>query len=311
METLNDLIKLGKEQVGYLEKKSNDNLDTHTANAGYGNYTKFSRDINNVGLMGCQAQAWCISFQFWLDLKTFGRDKALGFWNMTEKTYCGYHCFSTYNVFNVSGKVGKTPKLGALVIFTYSHAGRVIDIYTKNGVQYIDCLEGNTSDTTIDERNGGCVAIKTRRADSSVIKGYCYIDYDNISIESEPGSGWIKTDAGWKFLLGDTQKYITNDWWLDTNGQWSYLGDDSIAKSNCWFKIKGEWYYFGADCYCLTSQWIKSNDKWYYLTADGSMARNAWVQAKDVGNDLYYLVTDDGSWDGRSYVRPQDYPVVI
>lgn len=310
-KTLNDLIALAKEQVGYLEKATNNNLDSHTANAGYGNYTKFSRDINKTGLKGFNGSAWCISYQFWLDLKTFGKEKALELWHMTEDTYVGYNCFATWNVFSKAGKTGKTPKLGALVIFTYSHAGRVINIYTKNGVKYIDVVEGNTSSTAANERNGGTVAIKTRRANESVIKGYCYIDYEEPEEDFSPASGWINTDAGWKFLLGDSQTYITNDWWLDANGMWSYFGEDSIAKSNCWFEVNGEWYYAGADCYCLISQWIKDDDKWRYVTADGSVARNAWVHAKDVGNDYYYLCDSDGIWDGRCYVRPQDYPIVI
>lgn len=310
-KTLNDLLDLAKEQVGYLEKSSNYYLDNHTENSGYGNFTKYSRDVNNAGLSGYQGCAWCITFQFWLDLMTFGKKKALELWNMTEKSYVGYNCFATYNVFSNKGKVGKIPKLGSLVIFTYSHAGRVIDIYTKNGTQYIDVIEGNTSSTTVDERNGGCVAIKTRKANDSVIKGYCYIDYDEIEENTEFISGWIQSENGWKFLLGDSQVYITNDWWLDSNGQWSYFDENSYAKYNSWFKVNGEWYYAGEDCYCLTSQWLKSNDKWYYLTADGSMARDSLIKAKDVGNELYYFVDSNGVWDGKSYVLAKDYPIVI
>lgn len=309
MGTLSDLISLARKQVGYMEKKSNSQLDSHTANAGYNNWQKYSRDINNAGLQGYNGAAWCGSFQMWLDLQIFGKDKALELWNMTEDTYVGYNCFATYNVFAKVGKTGRTPKLGSLVIFTYSHMGRVIDIYTKDGQQYIECIEGNTS-SAANDRNGGCVAIKHRRADESVIKGYCYIDYDMEQTDTEPASGWIETDKGWKFKLG-TGQWICEDWWLDTNGKWSWFDENGIALSNCWKEIKGAWYYFGPDTYCLTSQWLKDEDKWYYLTADGSMARNAWVRAKDVGNDYFYLATDDGSWDGKIYVRPQDYPVVI
>ena len=37
-------------EVGYLEKRSNYMLDNKTANAGYNNYTKYTRDIDNSGL---------------------------------------------------------------------------------------------------------------------------------------------------------------------------------------------------------------------------------------------------------------------
>lgn len=311
MATLNELLSLANKQVGYMEKASNYSLDSHTANAGYGNFTKYSRDIDAIGLAGYNGCAWCITFQFWLDLMTFGESKALELWHMTEKTYVGYNCFATFNVFKANGKVGKIPKLGALVIFTFSHAGRVINIYTKDGVKYIDVIEGNSGSAT-NERNGGMVVIKTRRADESVIKGYCYIDYDGIEDDNlSPASGWVQTEQGWKFLLGDSQQYITNDWWLDSNGQWSYFDENSLAKCNCWFEVKGNWYFAGADCYCLTSQWFKSDDKWYYFTADCSMARNALIKAKDAGSELYYFVADDGIWDGKSYVLAKDYPIVI
>ena len=35
-------------ESGYLEKASESNLDSKTGNAGYGNYTKYARDVNSV-----------------------------------------------------------------------------------------------------------------------------------------------------------------------------------------------------------------------------------------------------------------------
>ena len=40
------VIDIALGQVGYLEKKSNSNLDSKTANAGYNNYTKYARDFD-------------------------------------------------------------------------------------------------------------------------------------------------------------------------------------------------------------------------------------------------------------------------
>lgn len=312
-KTLSDLISLGLDQIGYKEKATCEYLDYNDKNSGYANFTKYSRDINNAGLMGCQGQPWCCSFQFYLDLKTFGKEQALKLWNMTNETYVGYNCFATLNAFKKVGKVGKTPKLGALVIFTYSHAGRVVKMYAKNGVKYFDCLEGNTSSTVLNERNGGCVAIKTRRIDDSTVKGFCYIDYDSIeNTENQELSGWVKTDNGWMFYLGDTHKPITNAWYMDSNGKWVFFNGASIAESNTWIKYNGLWYYLGSDCYCLESTWIEYKGNWYYLTADGSMAVNSYIKSKDAGNDLYYFVDADGIWQtGKSVIHPKDYPIVI
>ena len=104
MGSLNELISLARSEEGYVEKASNKNLDSKTGNRGTNNYTKYSRDVNNAGLRGCQGQAWCATSAFWLDLKTFGVDKALQLWNMNRSTYVGYSCFSTYNVFAACGK---------------------------------------------------------------------------------------------------------------------------------------------------------------------------------------------------------------
>lgn len=298
MTTLNDLITLAKSEEGYIEKASNANLDSKTANKGTNNYTKYSRDVNNAGLMGCQAQPWCGTYQFWLELQNFGKDQALKNWNMTSSTYVGYNCFSTYNAFKSAGKVGMTPKLGALVIFTYSHMGRVVDIYTKNGIKKYSCAEGNTS-SDLNDRNGGQVKIKERNFyDTSNIKGFCYIDYDVIEEEQDKKSGWYKEDGGWRFYLGDTGNYVQNDWYLDDSGQWAWFDGSGMAIHDTWYKDRGLWYYFGSNCYMISSQWLDYNGEQYYLTADGSMATNAYIQSKDPSkSSLYYWVNSDGIWE--------------
>lgn len=314
MATLNDLITIAKNEEGYIEKASNANLDSKTVNKGTNNYTKYSRDVNNVGLMGCQGQAWCATYQFWLELQTFGKEQALKNWNMTGNTYVGYNCFATYNAFKAAGKAGMTPKLGALVIFTFSHMGRVIDIYTKNGVKKYSCAEGNTS-SNLNDRNGGQVKIKERDFyDTSTIKGFCYIDYDVVE-EQPKKSGWYQEDGGWRFYLGNTGNYVKNDWYLDDSGQWAWFDGAGMAIHDTWYKDRGLWYYFGSNCYMISSQWLDYNGEQYYLTADGSMATNAYVQSKDPSkSNLYYWINGDGIWEPQWNTENPDltkYIVVI
>ena len=83
MGTLEGLLARFCEEDGYIEKASALGLDSKTANKGAGNYTKYSRDVNALGLMGCQGQPWCCTFQFALEAYEFGRDIALSHWNMT------------------------------------------------------------------------------------------------------------------------------------------------------------------------------------------------------------------------------------
>lgn len=179
MSALQRIIDIELEEVGYIEKASNANLDSETANKGLNNYTKYSRDINALGLRGYQGSAWCCTHQFWVEVQAVGLEQALKNWHMTKASYVGYNCFDTYNKFAAAGKTSKKPKLGCLVVFTFSHIGRVIDI---DG-DYIITVEGNTSAATY-ERNGGKVAKKRYKYNDSKIKGYCIIDYDGVTVSS-------------------------------------------------------------------------------------------------------------------------------
>lgn len=295
MGSLNELISLARSEEGYVEKASDQNLDSKTGNKGTNNYTKYSRDVNNAGLRGCQGQAWCATSAFWLDLKTFGVDKALQLWSMNRSTYVGYSCFSTYNVFSACGKVGKTPKLGALVVFTFSHMGRVLRIYTQNGITYFDCWEGNTS-SNLNDRNGGMVKIKKRRADDPTIKGFCYIDYDSVTEVELPKSGWVQEDGGWRFYLGNINQPIRNDWYWDAKG-WCFFDDAGFAVHNNWYKYKTQWYYFGSDCYALKSTWLCYKGNQYYLDSNNVMATSCYVKSKDPLSQLYYWVNEEGIWE--------------
>lgn len=260
MNSADKVISLLTDQVGYIEKASNKDLDSKTANRGTANYTKFSRDVNAAGLMGCQAQPWCGTFQFWADLKAFGKDTALKLWNMTEKSYCGYSCFDTYNVFKKAGKVGMKPKVGALVIFTFSHMGRVSRIYSDGSW---DCIEGNTS-SDLNDRNGGMVKVKKRTTDSTV-KGFCYIDYDE--------------EQGWH--------------WVFSGGKWYYQDGDG-NNAHGWLRIKetsGEythWYYFDGKGAMLTG--LKTIEgKLYYLKESGPL-EGALCNTDTAGAlDVWYL----------------------
>lgn len=172
-------------QVGYLEKRSNSNLDSKTGNAGYNNYTKYSRDVNNMGLMGCQGQPWCATYQFWICAQIFGKSKALeimgnGF----------YNCNSVKAHSKSKGTWHSTPKLGALVIFRNgAHIGRVISISGNT----IRTNEGNTSSGGLNnvEANGGCVAEKSYTIGNSQIDGYVWIDYGEET--AEPETPWKAT----------------------------------------------------------------------------------------------------------------------
>ena len=79
MNEITKLINVAKAEVGYLEKKDNKSLDSKTANAGKGNFTKYARDLDNIsGFYNGKKNgyAWCDVFVDWCFVKSFGVDRA-------------------------------------------------------------------------------------------------------------------------------------------------------------------------------------------------------------------------------------------
>jgi GH25 family lysozyme M1 (1,4-beta-N-acetylmuramidase) len=154
---------------GYLEKKSNAYLDDFQKNAGYNNYTKFARDVDNWGQPGCQAQPWCAEYQFWKLVKVLGLARALqimggGF----------YNCKNVTAHAKQKGTWHSTPKKGALIIFRNgSHIGSINSFDST----YVYTNEGNTSSAAGVVANGGACRNKKYKLTDSAIDGYVWIDY--------------------------------------------------------------------------------------------------------------------------------------
>jgi len=74
--TASALIKIAEAEVGYLEKKSNSNLDSKTGNAGYNNYTKYARDLFKAGYYNGNKNgyAWCDVWHDWCHWIAAGKD---------------------------------------------------------------------------------------------------------------------------------------------------------------------------------------------------------------------------------------------
>ncbi len=161
------VIQIEQAEVGYLEKKSNANLDDKTANAGNGNYTKYAREYAEWGDGNYQGQAWCDMFQDWAFVQAYGVENArrlLGGFSAYTPTSAQY--------FKNMGRWSQTPQRGALVFFQNSerihHIGLVTDV--KDGKIYT--VEGNTAATEDVVANGGGVWAKSYDIGNSKIAGY-------------------------------------------------------------------------------------------------------------------------------------------
>lgn len=183
-EYIDDVISTAKNEVGYLEKRSNSNLDDKTANAGYNNYTKYWRDIKNWGLGNYQAQYWCAAFIFWCFVKTFGIQTAKQL--LLHAPYI--NCQTIANLFRSRGKLFSDPKVGDVVVFytrksgLFGHTGLVYRVDSSN----FYTIEGNTSAAGGVVANGGAVEYKRYSINDSKSAGhkFCRPDYTIIKGES-------------------------------------------------------------------------------------------------------------------------------
>ena len=147
-QAIKKVIDIAKGELGYLEKRSNYNLDDKTANAGQNNYTKYWRDIK----ISYQGQPWCAAYVTWILVQAFGVDIT----TKLLKHYPFVYCPTLGDLF----KLNSNPKVGDIVLFhrkgTFAHTGIVIGV---NG-DYFTTIEGNTSGGSTIIANGGGVCQK-------------------------------------------------------------------------------------------------------------------------------------------------------
>ena len=173
------VIAIAKNEVGYLEKKSNSNLDNKTANSGSANYTKYAALFDKTytkfyngkknGVTG-----WCDIFVDWCFVTAFGYENGQKLLCQPEKSY-GAGPWYSYNYYKNNGQTGKDPKIGAQIFFwNKSHGSTNADHMYHTGLvynfdsKYVYTIEGNTSNK---------VAYKKYARNDSSIYGYGYPGY--------------------------------------------------------------------------------------------------------------------------------------
>lgn len=168
-KAIDALIATAEAEVGYLEKKSNSQLDDKTANAGYNNYTKYWRDVYPQ----YQAEPWCAAFVSWCMMKTFGLDVA----KKLLKHWPYVYCPTLGNLFTKYAN----PQRGDIVIFyrhgTFAHTGLV----TKVEGDKFYTIEGNTSGGSSIVPNGGGVYAKSYYNSNLPGTKFCRPDYSIVT----------------------------------------------------------------------------------------------------------------------------------
>lgn len=148
-KAIKKVILIAKNEIGYLEKKSNSQLDSKTANSGSANYTKYWRDVKP----SYQGQPWCACFVSWCFMKAFGLETA----KKLLKHWPYVYCPTMSGLFTLNAN----PKVGDIVIFkhngTFTHTGLVTAVV---GDRFYT-IEGNTSGASGIIANGGGVCAKS------------------------------------------------------------------------------------------------------------------------------------------------------
>lgn len=171
--TVDKVLDVAMAEVGYLEKKSNKNLNSKTANAGSNNYTKYGAYF---GLNGPDAY-WCDMFVDWCFVQAYGRDVA-------KKLLHGFSAYTPTSAqyFKNNKQWHTTPAVGDQIFFKNSqricHTGIVYAVTDE----MVFTIEGNTSNGSSVVPNGGAVCKKSYAKSNSRIAGYGRPAYDKVSV---------------------------------------------------------------------------------------------------------------------------------
>lgn len=189
------VIALALAEVGYLEKKSADQLDNQTANAGSANYTKYARDLDALGDFyngHKQGYAWCDVFVDWLMVTCFGEAAALKLLCSKPKS-SGAGCTYSLNYYIAAGQFHprrEKPEVGDQIFFGAVGNSNHTGIVYKVDDTTVYTVEGNTSGADGVVPNGGAVCKKSYPRSYSGIAGYgrpAYNDgFAGDSVDAEP-----------------------------------------------------------------------------------------------------------------------------
>lgn len=188
------VIQVAEGEVGYLEKKSNANLDDKTANAGDKNYTKYARDLDAMGFYNGKKQsvAWCDVFVDWCFVKAYGLDAALKLTNQPlGKNNCGAGCKYSRNYYKKMNRLFDKPEPGDQIFFwpkdaiggpAVQHTGLVYAVDNT----YVYTIEGNTSGANGVIANGGGVCKKKYKLTYNRLAGFGRPKWDEAAPAPTP-----------------------------------------------------------------------------------------------------------------------------
>lgn len=176
--SIKKLIKIAENEIGYLEKASNKDLDSKTKNAGKGNYTKYWRDLKP----NYQGEPWCQAFVNWVFWKVYGMENSLKLLCCNSFDYYTPTCAS---FFKQKKQWFTQPKVGDIVYFKNSTRIHHVGIVVVVSPDTITTVEGNTTHSSKQDTqvvaNGGGVWSRVYSRNNESIAGYGRPNYSSIT----------------------------------------------------------------------------------------------------------------------------------
>lgn len=320
------VIDIALAEVGYLEKASNKNLDSKTANAGQNNYTKYWRDL----CPNYQKQPWCQCFVNWCFNKAYGTATAKKLLyetaGWTYYTPTGAQYFKNNKQWYTSN-----PQIGDIIYFKNSERIHHVGLVYKVDSNKVYTIEGNTSSGTAVIANGGEVAKKEYTLGRSDIAGYGRPQYDADEIKIYPtvavstgrkgmkvtailnirnGATTVGTTvvstyaAGTSIYPTERTRLVDGIYWFKTDR--GYVSGKYLQG---WVKDSdATWWYNDCGKY-PTSEWKEIDGVQYYFTKDGYMAASTWI--KSTVKEQWYWVDENGAWDESKTTKIKPRNTVI
>lgn len=169
------IINWAEDERNYTEKDSLTDLDDKTKNAGDDNYTKYSQEVDALGVFSAQVQGqpWCATWVTDGFINTYGVDKGLDMLCQPSKNSNAACCGDAAEYYQKAGRWYTSPQVGDQVFFKttkyqYAHTG----IVTEATDTEVTTIEGNTSSEKGVISNGGAVTKKHYPVGYSGFKGF-------------------------------------------------------------------------------------------------------------------------------------------
>lgn len=310
MSEINKLIEVATKEVGYLEKKSNKNLDSKTLNAGKNNYTKYARDLDSIKNFyngKKQGFAWCDVFVDWCFVQSFGVDRARELLLQPNKSL-GAGCKYSMNYYKKAKQLYDSPKKGDQIFFkstsgSITHTGLVYKVDST----YVYTIEGNTSSgDDVVYANGGCVRKKKYKLTNKNIAGYGrpkYKEEKEIEIKYVYNCDTlnVRMGAGTKYGIVRTIKEGTKVNVYKISGSWARIGTNEWCSNKYLSKTKPASYPTKIVYNCNT---LNVRNKPSILGKKiGFLNKNDKVKVYETKGSWSKIAKDSNKWCSSKYLK--------